>query len=154
MWLDNMVLGVGASNSAFLIGRYQPTDFEGREYNERDWSGLALHSAWFTLLSEHGIGGILIFGTMLWIQFTTIRRLRGDVRARGDVPDDLRRQVETFGIGVNAAIISFVGSATFLSVLYYPYVWYFSAFAGALDLAVRRELALLDRAAPQAPAAA
>ena len=46
---------VGASNSSFLIGRYQPSDFEGREYNERDWSGMALHSAWFQLLSEHGI---------------------------------------------------------------------------------------------------
>ena len=154
MWLDHVILGVGASNSPLLIGRYQPTDFEGREYNERDWSGLVLHSAWFTLLSEHGIGGVLIFVGMIATQFSTIRRLRRDVRARGDVPDDLRRQVESFGIGVNAAIISFIGSGTFLSVLYYPYLWYFTAFAAALDLAVRRELAQLDRPAPQAPATA
>ena len=153
MWLDHIVMGVGAANSAFLIGRYQPTDFEGREYNERDWSGMALHSAWFTLLSEHGAGGVLIFAWLLWLHFTTVHRLRRDVRARGDVPDDLRRQVETFGIGVNAAIISFVGSATFLSVLYYPYLWYFTAFAGALDLAVRRELGKLDPPALQAPPA-
>jgi O-antigen ligase len=154
MWLDNPILGVGASNAPLLIGRYQPTNFTGREYNERDWSGLALHSAWFTLLSEHGIVGVVIFASMLGIQFTTIRRLRRDVRKRSDVPDDLRRQTETMAIGVNAAIISFVGSATFLSVLYYPYLWYFTAFAGALDLAVRRELALLDQRAPRAPAAA
>jgi len=154
MWLDHPMMGVGASNSAFLIGRYQPTDWEGREYNERDWSGMALHSAWFSLLSEHGIGGIVIVVVMLWLQFVTIHRLRRDVRARGDVPDDLRRQVETFAIGVNAAIISYIGSATFLSVLYYPYLWYFTAFAGALDLAVRRELAKLDASAQPAPAAA
>jgi hypothetical protein len=55
---------------------------------------------------------------------------------------------------VNSAIISFVGSATFLSVLYYPYVWYFTAFAGALDLAVRRELAQLERPTPKAPVSA
>ncbi len=154
MWLDNIFLGVGASNSGYQIGRYQPTNFEGREYNERDWSGLALHSAWFTLLSEHGVGGVLIYVGMLGTQFVTIRRLRRDVRSRSDVPDDLRRQVESFGIGVNAAVIGFMGSATFLSVLYYPYVWYFTAFAAALDLSVRRELAQLDRPAPQALATA
>ena len=154
MWLDHMVLGVGASNSTFFIGRYQPTDFEGREYNERDWSGLALHSAWFTLLAEHGIVGVLIFVSMIANQFWMIRRLRRDVRARGDVPDDLRRQIESLGVGVNAAVIGFIGSGTFLSVLYYPYVWYFTAFAAALDLAVRRELTQLDRPASQAPATA
>jgi len=154
MWLDNMLTGVGASNAGLLIGRYQPSHFEGREYNERDWSGMALHSAWLTLLSEHGIGGVLIFVGMLSNQFWTIHRLQRDVRARGDVPDDLRRQVESFSIGVNGAVVGFIGSATFLSVLYYPYVWYFTAFAAALDLAVRRELARLDRPSPQAPAAA
>jgi hypothetical protein len=55
---------------------------------------------------------------------------------------------------VNGAIAGFIGSATFLSVLYYPYVWYFTALSAALDLAVRRELAQLDRAAPKSPAAA
>jgi O-antigen ligase len=154
MYLDHPVLGVGASNSSFLIGRYQPTDFEGREYNERDWSGMALHSAWFQLLSEHGTVGVILYVYMLWLQFIMILRLRRDVRRRSDVPDDLRRQVESFGIGVNGAVASFIGSATFLSVLYYPYVWYFTAFAAALDLAVRRELAKLDRAAPPPPSAA
>lgn len=154
MWLDNMLIGVGASNAPLLVGRYQPTDFEGAEYNERNWSGTALHSAWLTLLAEHGIGGILIFSAMIATQFSIIRRLRRDLRERDDVPDDLARQAETFAVGVNAAIISFIGSATFLSVLYYPYVWYFTAFAGALDLAVRRELARLDRPAPQAPVSA
>jgi hypothetical protein len=151
MWLDNMILGVGASNSSFLIGRYQPSDFEGREYNERDWSGMALHSAWLQLLSEQAAVGVVIYVSMLGIQFVTIRRLRRDVRERSDVPDDLRRQIESFAVGVNGAVIGFIGSATFLSVLYYPYVWYFTAFAGALDVAARRELARLDRSEPQAP---
>jgi hypothetical protein len=149
MWLDHPILGVGALNATFHIGRYQPTDFEGREYNERDWSGVALHSAWFTLLSEQGAVGVLIFAALFWQQFATVRRLRRDVRARGDVPDELRRQVECFGVGLNGAVVAYAGCGTFLSVLYYPYFWYFTVFTAALDLAVRRELARLP--APAAP---
>jgi O-antigen ligase len=154
MWRDHPLLGVGASNSTFWIGRYQPTDWEGRDFNERDWSGTALHSAWLMLLAEHGVVGVVLFLLLLSRQVLLIRRLRKDVRARSDVPDELARQVECFSVGVNGAIAGFIGSATFLSVLYYPYVWYFTALSAALDLAVRRELAQLDRAAPKSPAAA
>jgi O-antigen ligase len=153
MFLDHPVMGVGAANSTFHIGHYQPTNFEGREYNERDWSGMALHSAWFTLLSEHGVGGILLFAAMLWLQFRVIRRLRRDLRARGNLPDGFVREVECLAVGLNGAVVAFVGCGIFLSVLYYPYFWYFTALAAALDIATRRELAALDRSAAQAPAA-
>jgi O-antigen ligase len=155
MWLANPVLGVGASNASFLVGRYQPTNFEGREYHERDWSGTVLHSAWFTLLAEHGIVGVLLFAAMITHQFRCVRRLRRDVRARDDVPDALAREVETFGVGLNSALVAYIGSGAFLSVLYYPYLWYFTALTSALDIAVRRELAGLSAAAaPAAPATA
>jgi O-antigen ligase len=144
MWLDHPVLGVGAANSAFYIGRYQPHNFEGSEYNERDWSGMALHSSWFTLLAEHGIVGVVLFTLMVLGQFQTIRRLRRDVRARSDVPVALAREVECLSVGLNGAVAGFVGCGTFLSVLYYPYIWYFTVLAAALDIAVRRELAALS----------
>jgi O-antigen ligase len=154
MYLDHPVFGVGAANSKYLIGRYQPSNFEGREYVERDWSGLALHSAWFTLLSEQGTGGTLIFGGMLLAHFSIVRRLRREVRARSDVPDELARQVEWLGVALNSAMVAYMGCGTFLSVLYYPFVWYFTAFAAAFDLAVRRELARLGAPPPAAAARA
>jgi len=154
MWLDHPIIGIGAANASFQLGRYQPKNFEGRDYNERDWSATALHSAWFTLLAEHGSVGVLIVMLMILHQFSLIRRLRRDVRARADVPDDLRREVETFALGLNGSVVAFLGSGLFLSVLYYPYLWYFTVFASTLDLAVRGELARLQAArAPDIAAA-
>ncbi len=154
MWLDHPILGVGAGNASYQIGRYQPKDFQGGEYQERDWSGMALHSAWFTLLAEQGSVGVLIFTLMILHQFSLIRRLRREVRSRGDVPEDLRREVETFALGLNGSVVAFIGSGLFLSVLYYPYIWYFTVFASTLDLAVRGELARLQAArAPDVAAA-
>ena len=148
------VQSAGAANASFQLGRYQPKNFEGRDYNERDWSATALHSAWFTLLAEHGSVGVLIVMLMILHQFSLIRRLRRDVRARADVPDDLRREVETFALGLNGSVVAFLGSGLFLSVLYYPYLWYFTVFASTLDLAVRGELARLQSArAPDIAAA-
>jgi len=149
MWLAHPITGIGGANANFQIGRYQPESFEGREYNERDWSGTALHSAFFTLIAEQGTVGALIFALVIAHQFSLIRRLRRDVREREDVPDDLRREVEAFGVGLNGSVVAFLGSGLFLSVLYYPYVWYFTVFAATLDLAVRRQLAGLE--APRAP---
>jgi hypothetical protein len=71
------------------------------------------------------------------------------VRERADVPDALQREVESFAVGLNGSVVAFIGCGLFLSVLYYPYVWYFTVFAATLDLAVRRELARLE--APRAP---
>jgi O-antigen ligase len=153
MFLDNPVMGVGASNSAFLVGRYQATDFEGREYNERDWSGTVIHSMWYTMVAEQGAPGTLLFLAVMGRQFLVVYRLRRDVHASRGASDDLARQVDCFGIGLNGATMAFCASGTFLTVNYYPYFWYFAAFADALNWAARRELAEAEASAAPPSAA-
>ncbi len=140
MWKAHPVLGVGGGNFVFDVGRYQPTDFEGREYLERDWSFTNTHSAYYQILAEHGTVGILLFGYVIWAHFRTLRRLRRDVRSRTDLPPDLRRDVEIYAGGLAGGVAAYCVAGAFLSVPYYPYLWYFSAMAVALDVAVRREL--------------
>ena len=58
MWEANPILGVGGGGFTFLVGRYQPTDWEKREYLERDRSGSVTHSIYFQTLARarHGRG--------------------------------------------------------------------------------------------------
>jgi hypothetical protein len=69
--------------------------------------------------------------------------VRRKVRTARQVPHWLRRDTEIFALGLNGALLGFLTAGIFVSVLYYPFFWHLTALAGALDLAVRRELALV-----------
>jgi len=144
MWKAHPLSGVGGGNSRFKIGKFQPTDFEGRDY-ARSHDGQMLHSVYFTVLSEHGIVGVLVFGFIAWSHFLILLRLRNEVRRTDWLPDSLRRDTEIYVHGLNGAIIGYLTSGVFLSITYYSYFWFFTALAGALDIAVRREMSAASR---------
>lgn len=140
MWKAHPVLGVGGGNFNFLVGRYQPTDYEGREYLERNWSGTAVHSLYFQVLAEHGSVGILLLGYIVWAHFRTLRRVRRLAALQPGIASDLRRDAELYGGALGGAVVGYCAAGAFLSVAYYPYLWYFSAMAVALEAAVHREI--------------
>lgn len=142
MWKDNPVIGVGGGGSNWLVGKYQPTDpkYDHPSYRERDWSGQALHSLYFQLLSELGTVGVLLYGGMIYLHFRVLNRLRRFVAGRTRKNDPLRRETELYAGCLAGAMVGFLVPALFISVLSYPYVWYLSAFALALDRAVRSAL--------------
>jgi O-antigen ligase len=154
MWKAHPFLGVGAGNSLFHMGEFQSTNFEGAQYQDRDWSGTAVHSLYFTLLPEQGIPGMLIFGFILWSHFRILRRLRHDVRRADRASDSIRQDTEIYALGLNGAIFGYLSSGTFLSVAYYPSLWYFTALSVALDIAVRREMNRTTTDLPSASALA
>jgi O-antigen ligase len=139
MWKAHPVLGVGGGNFTFLVGQYQPTDFDKPEYLDRDWSGTVTHSIFFQVLSEHGSVGILLMGYIIGAHFLTLRRLRRLARSHPGFPDDVRRDAELYGGALGGAVVGYCAAGAFLSVAYYPYLWYFSAMAVALEAAVLRE---------------
>lgn len=140
MWKAHPILGVGGGNSTYLIGVYQPTDFEEREYVERDWSGTAVHSMYFQLLPEHGAVGVALVALMIWYQFRGNFRLLRDVRRSRNAPPDLKRDVPLYAHSLNGGLIAVMAAGAFLSVAYYPYLWYFTALSGALEIGVRAAL--------------
>jgi len=140
MWTAHPILGVGGGNFTFLVGQYQSTDYEKPEFLERDWSGTATHSAFFQILAEQGSVGILLFGYIVWAHLRTVRQLR---RQAGSVPGlspEVRRDADLYGGALGGAMVGYCAAGAFLSVAYYPYLWYFSAMAVALEAAVRREV--------------
>lgn len=145
VYVDNPVLGVGAQNFNFVAGDYQPRDgkWSGPEYSERSWSGTTVHSLYYQALSETGSVGAALLSLVAFVHFRTLSRLRRDVVAHENVPRDLRNDTEHFAGALAGAMIGYLVAGAFISVLFYPYLWYLSGFAVALDTAVRRELAAL-----------
>jgi O-antigen ligase len=140
MWKDRPIVGWGGGNVAFLVGRYQPEGWGGRQYQERDWSGTTVHSAYFELLPEQGLVGVGIFAFLIMLQFKRMRSLRRMVGEAKDVPRSLARDCELYTRALNGMLVGYMVTGVFISVLYYPYFWYLTALSGAFDLAVRSEV--------------
>ena len=140
MWKANPILGVGGGNFEFLVGQYQPTNYEKPQYLQRDWSGAVTHSVYFQVLAEHGSAGILLLGYIVWAHFRTLRRLRRLTASQPGIPSDVRRDAELYGGALGGAVAGYCAAGAFLSVAYYPYLWYFSAMAVALETAAERDV--------------
>jgi O-antigen ligase len=142
MWKAHPILGVGGGNFSFLVGRYQSTDYEKADFLERDWSGTATHSVFYQIAAEQGSVGILLFAYIVWAHLRTIRRLRRQAASAPGIPPDVRRDADLYGGALGGAMVGYCAAGAFLSVAYYPYLWYFSAMAVALEAAVKREVSL------------
>ncbi|MBY0401157.1 O-antigen ligase family protein [Myxococcota bacterium] len=147
MWKANPVLGVGAGNSRFRTGEFQP-DWEGSMYSERDWSGTAIHSGLFEALSELGSVGILLYGSFVANHFTVLRRVRRRVRKTKGLPDALSREMEMYAGALAGGMVGYLASGLFLSVAYHPYAFYFSALSLGLSWSLDREMSRLAARAP------
>jgi O-antigen ligase len=144
MWLDHPVVGVGAMNFNWNVGRYQPRDSTGRfasaMYLDRDWTMSAAHSVYFTVLSETGVVGSFLFGAIIVGHFATVRRFRKLVAGHPGGNADLRRETAFYGTGLSMAMVGYLAGGAFLSAAYYPYLWTLSAMAVAWERAAWAEI--------------
>jgi O-antigen ligase len=145
MWMDHPVFGVGPGNSKFLLGEYNPKPtagglFSSPFYTDRIWSMRALHSLYFELLSERGIVGVVLFGIMAVDHYRGLRRIRrGMSKVRGIAGSSLVVDSHLYTRALAASMTGLLVAGGFLSMLNYPYFWFFGALAVALDRAVRGE---------------
>jgi len=132
MWIDNPIMGVGAGNFPYRIGSYQPMEGDWpSHYFLRDFSGTASHSMYFELLAEHGLVGVGFVALVVVSHFRVIaraRRLAAHLRRANRSAQDF---AELYGPALAAGMVGFLAAGTFLSVTYYPYLWYFAGFGAA-----------------------
>jgi probable O-glycosylation ligase (exosortase A-associated) len=141
MFLDNPVFGVGPGNYPWNIERYEPPEgFRGRTHG-----GRVSHSLYFTLLSELGLVGCLIFAMISIANFkvlsrmTKIRKLIDKNKApyEGEAPPTTNDLLAGIGLhhvatGIYVAFIGYLASGAFLSVLYYPHFWILTGITTAM----------------------
>jgi len=133
MFKDSPLIGVGTGNYPWTVGEYESRmpDYNPERPNH---AGRQAHSLWFTLIPEHGLlGG----GLYLWLLFTIVRRCRAVIRwyeQDGAATKD-GELLAVLAKGILGSLIGFLVAGTFISVLYYPHLWYLIGFAVGLDLA-------------------
>jgi O-antigen ligase len=135
MFLDNPILGVGPGNFPWRIGEYEPPGgFQGRHHGGRQ-----AHSLYFTLVAELGLVGTILFGMIVWslvknrnAAMKDYKALRRSLLSKAD--KIALERAKCLILTMDAALIAYFFTGTFISVLYYPYLWLIFGFSAALRL--------------------
>ena len=124
MFIDKP-FGVGGNNFQVWFADYQEDRFT------RVMWGRVVHSLWFTLISELGVFGILIYGLLMFFNIRDSFLLKNK-KFYCENMDSI--YLNKLGCAFVCSLVGFFASATFLSVLYYPHYWYMS---GLIAVAIR-----------------
>jgi O-antigen ligase len=111
--LDNPILGVGPGNIPWTIGQYEVVD----DVVERSLAGRAVHSLYYTLLAELGLFGIFVYG---WLTVVLVGACRNVMRE----PPDPNMRLDLYARAVIASGAACLVSGAFISVLYYPHLYF------------------------------
>jgi hypothetical protein len=91
--------------------------------------GRVAHSLYFTVLAEQGLVGLTLFVAMLTLHFRGNRRLRRayaalvEAQALSGARLDLFHSLSLLTRANDAAIVAYLVTGAFLSVLTYPHLW-------------------------------
>jgi len=133
MFLDNPIMGVGAGNFPATADLY----YKSEEKHEREgmWHGTSYwgrscHSAYFTLISELAIPGLILFVSIIWVFWRNmteveksaynIEKYRRSGRHHVSVGEE---RYYNYTMALKGAMIGYLSTGAFLSVLYYPFLW-------------------------------
>ena len=132
MFLDYPIFGVGQGNFPWNFERYEPAEgFKGRLHG-----GRVAHSLYFTLIPELGIIGTIIFA---FLTYKTMKEARYVLKNINDIESRYKnnfdedklyklKKIKFILLGLQGALIGFLISGIFLSVLYYTHYWLLISF--------------------------
>ena len=137
MFTANPIFGIGQGNFPWTIGEYMG----GRTWQTKSLAGRQAHSLYFTLLPELGLVGVIIFGTMVYLNYRDTRvnqvlpaalRGMGGRRGKGQESDPQIARAAMFGNAILGGMIGYLTTSAFISTLYYPTFWILMGLAVAL----------------------
>jgi len=134
MFLDNPILGVGQGNFPYVFGKYElEVTGSDESFHGRSVAGRQAHSIYFTMLPELGIIGTGIFIGMIIYTLKDLKTIR--VRAspqknKGSSP--ISNKNYFLAMGLEGALIAYLVSGAFISILYYPNLWILMGFVLSL----------------------
>ena len=143
VFLDYPIIGVGQGNISWNIGKYQP--LEDLKYR-RGVAGKAVHSLYFTLIPELGIIGILLFSGMLYYSYKDLKRIlkkEKEFLLKQNQSKEIIQQLHKIRFiifGITGAMLGYLVSGVFLSVLYYPHFWLLISLCVALKNIVQNQI--------------
>jgi O-antigen ligase len=156
MFLDNPIVGVGPNNFGIWLPEYFIQ--YGSKAPDNLW-GRAAHSLYITLLSETGLAGALLFALMLWNNFKDYKYIENLEKTKANLLKQAKlskdetdhvsvgiRRLHFISLGYSGAMIGFLSTGAFLSVLWYGYFWMLTSFwVMTVNVAKNIEQMLLER---------
>ncbi len=133
----NPIFGIGQGNFPWTIGEYMG----GRTWQTKSLAGRQAHSLYFTLLPELGLVGVVIFGSMIYLNYRDTRvsqflpAVARNFGQRSDKPlvkDEQVVRATLFGNAILGGMIGYLTTSAFISTLYYPTFWILMGLAVAL----------------------
>lgn len=122
MFTEHPVLGVGPGNFAATRA-------------SQNLSETVTHSIYFEALADYGLAGTVSVAFAVLAFFLLNSRTRRQLMARGG---DVTHQFEyCLAYGLDLALIGYLASGAFASVLLYPHLWILAALAVGLNAASR-----------------
>ncbi|MFH0810736.1 MAG: O-antigen ligase family protein [Pseudomonadota bacterium] len=136
MFKDNCIIGVGPGNYNWNVQQYEPPGgFRGQKYR----GGRPAHSFFFTLLPELGMVGTWLCAGILYEAARKRPPKPPSVLSASGAPLAEARRADCLRRGLIGALITFLATGVFLSVLYYPHLWLLTAVLVALGHARQAE---------------
>jgi len=130
MFLNNPVMGVGQGNFPWVFKKYELMVTGSDEpFWGRSVAGRAAHSLYFTLLPELGILGTCIFVGMIAYTFKDLKAIKARLsNQKNSVANLVSNKYIPYVFALEGALISYLVSGSFISVLYYPNLWILMGF--------------------------
>lgn len=114
-WRDGM--DAACKYPVFGVGFEAWSSYYPEHYELEDTGTLLVHNVFVQCASELGYSGLIIFVWMIWACFSNTRKVR---QLRLGEKDNF---LAIMSYGFDAALLGFLGSGFFVTVLYYPYFW-------------------------------
>lgn len=122
MFFTNPAIGVGVNNfsNTFLAKYATPEQAAG--------SATAPHNIFIQCMAELGLPGIISLLTIIYLMFMRNRQMRAMLREN----QCRNNWITSFAYGLDLALVGYIVSGSFLSVLYYPYLFILLALVASL----------------------
>lgn len=135
MFQDNPVLGVGQGNYPWNVGKKE--DELQVQWQTRSLSGRAAHSLYFTLISELGVIGTILFLLMILYSVRDLKIIKKTLKSLNNgVLKDESIKIYNLALALEGSMIGFLASSIFISTLYYPSFWILCGFILSLKKVV------------------
>ena len=144
VFLDHPIIGVGQGNVTWHISRYEPPG----GLHGRSRAGRAVHSLYFTLIPELGLVGIFLFTGMLYFSYKDLKwilKKEKEFLLKQNQSKKIIQQLHKIRFiifGITGAMLGYLVSGAFLSVLYYPHFWLLMGICVALKNIVQKQIIL------------
>jgi probable O-glycosylation ligase (exosortase A-associated) len=132
MFIDNPLLGVGAGNYPWRVGEYELKSTEYDPRLLRGHGGRVAHSLYFTLLPELGLAGLVLYSAIVILTVKKLLRIGRLGRSREPPGKDVS-DLALLGRAMLVSLAAYYVCGIFITVLYYPHVWYLIGFLLAIE---------------------